>query len=325
MLFTINGLLLVSGSRNIRLSFLGKMFLVFFFSCFATSGSSVCFGQAAGLRSESQPAIQPKLNLNQNEIYGHVRVTASSQTLVKPDRIRLVWAVIAESENADQGMKEIKKRFEKARDLWMKIGIPASDVVEDFISVKPKYNWKTSQENGLKVLREETSGFQTQFNLHVSVKDEKDANECIQGALSAGIQDLIAVDYCADLSKVRSENRRKAITATKAKASDLFEMVFERKLTPINVTCNTLVHYPESLYKKIYSPVDRTVFDYRQKTARIYKPKPEYVYYRGLGRDAEVKKDVLPMNPMIIVESTATIYYRHPEKEPFTLSGYGKK
>ena len=243
-----------------------------------------------------------------------ITVEAVAQVRVVPSRLRVVLAVAAQAETADEAngagralLAETKAKLEAA-------GVAAAEIDTDFIAAFPVYEWAVEQRGGKDVLAERRVGTRVQYNLHVSVADEAAALAAVEAAAGRDRVDLLAVDYWSDdLTGRQVEAQKKALAAARAKA-DLLLSVFPDRPEPINVWERTRVLFPSELYRTLPPAEDSAELDYyrRQGLPRAPAPRPLQVYYRGLFADVDAVEPAMPGRREIEVVSTVRLYFAAP-------------
>ena len=193
-------------------------------------------------------------------------------------------------------------------------------IVEDFISILPRYEIEVKTLGGKEVAMEKKSGYVMQTNIHLAVKDDAEAMKVLNVAFANGVTDIIGFDYWSDeLDKQKKEVRAKAIQAAKEKAEVLLGL-FDKTPPVINVQENTIVVYPESMYESFQNSSSneyQTNYNNRRNLPLIRLPRPKNTYYRGNLPNADTQVDELPMRAELSVVSTVRIYYQSPAAEKF--------
>lgn len=107
-------------------------------------------------------------------------VEATVERRVKPDTVRLVLAFLSEAVTADQCQQQMSQQIQAVRTAWAELKVPAEHVVEDFINVLPRYEWRVVDRDGEKVRRQQRSGYRLQTNLHLAVPTEEVAGNATE-------------------------------------------------------------------------------------------------------------------------------------------------
>ncbi len=293
--------------KNLRVGIWVTVILVL-----GTTGNCL-LAQMAGMRTDSMPSENVLTPLTVEAANSHIAITGTCQKRVKPTSIRLIWAVVAEDADASKCRQLSKEKVAKVTAAWQQMGIGADQIVEDFISAVPKFDWiqETRGEEG--TLVEQQTGYRLQTNLHVKVKSDEEALESVNAALTAGLTDLIGVDYAADLEQIQEQALAGAISAATKKSSLLMNVMFDSQPKPINLQEVTKVHLPAEMYHSFENVANSNVtVRYDDRRARIAAYRPKNTYYSGLTKEADDKDWALPMSPEIVVESTVTLYYQSP-------------
>ncbi len=248
-----------------------------------------------------------------------IKIIGTAEQRVDPEQIRVVLAVTSEGDTAEECRKKLTDRTQKVIVDWKGLKISEQNIVEDFISVLPRYEWKLEQDfqGWSSVRRQELAGYRMQSNLHVAVANEAEAMKAIDAAFRHGHAEVVTFDYwSSDLDRHKEEVRAKAVAAAKKKA-ELLLAVFEERPRAINVQESTSVYFPQSLYKTYENVLEEEVSDYgRDRPVLIKQYRPKMTFYHGLTSRADVRPKDLPMRPEIAVVSTVRIYYQSPAEGP---------
>ena len=282
----------------------------FWLACSSASGQmvgsrSVESGGAGG--RDGSPLLSPEVAIR------YIIVTGTAERTVAPSELRLIWAITAEDAEPSRCREQLRAQVEAVSNAWRQIGIPADQVVEDFIAALPRYEWVDEVRQETPFLVEKRTGYRIQTNLHVRAGDERQAQQVVDAALATGVTDLIGVDYMADLGAVQVATRQAALEAARAKSQQLLTPLFETMPRPINVAEQTQVHFPPEQYASFENvAADEYGGVYRDDRRRIIAYRPRNTYYRGSIQAADDRSYELPMSPKIVVESTVQIYYLSP-------------
>jgi uncharacterized protein YggE len=278
--------------------------------------------QGGGARARPVDSSNEVTPYNTKIANSHIMISGSSQIRVKPTQLRLIWAVIEEAEDAKLCHDLLKTQVEKTRSAVQALGVLESLIVEDFISAIPRFEYKVEEQENETVLIESAAGFRMQTNLHIAVESDEKALEVIDAAFKSGLNDLIGVDYTADVEEEKQKALQEALQAAKAKAQLLFADLVEESPAVINVQEKSVVFYPSNLYDSFENVARGSVSArYNTQLRRIDLYRPKNTYYKGLPRSADVKSYKLPMNAEIIIESKVVIYYQSPAAPGQKLNG----
>lgn len=253
--------------------------------------------------------------LNPESALSVIRITGTAEQRVVPEQIRVVLAFTSQGETAEACRKMLTEKVGSVMADWKELKIPDENIVEDFIAVLPRYEWRLSDqlEGWSKVRLQQHVGYRMQSNLHVAVKTEAEAMDAIDRAFRHGDAEIVTFDYwSSDLDRHKEEVRAKAVAAAKKKAEMLLS-VFEERPKAINVQESTSVFFPHSLYKTYENVLEEQVVNYRSSEPPMIKAfRPKMTFLHGLSSRADVRPKELPMRPEISVVSTVRIYYRSP-------------
>ena len=298
-------------------------------------------GGAASSWSANPSPYRFNPNYVANRAYASMRFHGSAVIQVKPEKVRIVLAVISEAEKPEDCHALNVAAVKKVRDAWRTMGIEDDKVVEDFIAMLPRYEWfyerrmakLTNAEDWIKELMKKDvderedyfdpdffklaimkqTGHRIQSNIHLETKTEADAMKAINMAFKNGVKDVVSFDYWSSKTdEVRKEAMKKALEEAKTKADTLLS-VFDKKPAVIDIGEQTEVIQPVSQYETFVNMLDD---EFEQASWSGYHKMKEYSpkqsFYRGVSANADLQAKGLPMEPSIVVTCAVTIYYRSP-------------
>lgn len=243
-----------------------------------------------------------------------IMIEGAVEVRVNPELLKLVLALTSEGETAEICQQKINAQIEAIRQSWLQeLQIPQEDIVEDFISVLPRYEWTADKWEEENIRVQKHNGYRMQSNLHLQVATEKAAMAAIDQAFQHGVAEVVTFDYwSSDLETEKEKAMAAAVEAAKKK-SKLLLAVFETPPKVINVQEFTKVFLPSTLYKTYKHILEEDYQGrYWEERPRVKAYRPEMTFYRG----TEIQTDVLPkelaMHPEIAVVSVVRIYYQSP-------------
>ena len=269
-------------------------------------------GSRAGV--EGQPrGSQALAPLTREVAESYIAIDGKAEVRVRPTELRIVMAVTAEGETAQECQKTVDATLAKLKGAWTKLKIPPDAIVVDFIAVLPRYEWKLEKRGEVDMGVEKKAGYRMQTNVHLAVAGDAAAQAALAAAFEQGVTDIIAFDYWSkELDEVKQQAREKALAAARGKA-DLMLALFAEKPPVINVQEQVTVHYPESLYHSFTNTVeDEVVPAWRRELSFIRAYRPRNTYYRGFYSDGDVQPRDLPMKPEISVVANVRLYFESP-------------
>jgi len=275
------------------------------------------WGQAAGSRATADGYLAglPELPLLEREIAeGYITIEGLAEVRTTPTEIRVVLAVTAEGETAQECQRSVQTTVDRLKAAWTTMKITPEAIVVDFIAVVPCYAWTVEKRDDTQVAVEKKAGYRMQTNIHLAVENESQAQQALGLAFEEGVTDIIAFDYWSkELDETKGKARELALKAARAKADVLIAPLFEDRPPPINVQEWTTIRYPESLYHSVAVSNEETIrFGTDHDLPRIHASRPRNTYYRGLYSDGDVQPRDLPMHPEISVISTVRQYFKSP-------------
>lgn len=117
--------------------------------------------------------------------------------------------------------------MQKLNAAWLAIAVPPENIVEDFISILPRFEFEIDRKLDRQAAVEKKVGYLMQMNLHVSVESDAKAMEVIASACDNDVPDIIAFDYWSrELDQIKLQARGNAIKAAREK-SELLLAIFQ--------------------------------------------------------------------------------------------------
>jgi len=278
------------------------------------SSSSRGGGVNGGAEFRGPSVLQTDAALN------FITVEGTVETRIKPESIRVVMAVIAEADDAAGCQQKIAASITAVKKEWAAQGIEADNIVEDFISVLPVYQWRREQRDGQQMMIQQPKGFRMQSNLHIAVKTEKEAMAAINASFKHGVTDIVTFDYWSPhLDKQKAAARTAALAEAKKKA-ELLLSVFEHRPAPVNIQDSTRVIFPTSQYKTYQNQVTEEYTRWSSNTPVIRAHRPKMTFIQGVQVAADSRPAKMLMEPEIAVVSTVRIYYQAPAAHSRTVN-----
>ncbi len=298
-------------------------------ACAQGFGSSGGYNSGSDNKYESTYEWEPGTDddpLDPESALSVIKITGTAEQRVVPEQIRVVFALTSEGETAEECRKLLTARIDGVMADWKSLNIPAENIVEDFISVLPRYGWGLSEnfEGWSRVRLQKHVGYRMQINLHVAVKTEADAMAAIDRAFRNGQAEIVTFDYwSSDLDRQKDTVRTSALAAAKKKADTLLA-VFDERPQAVNVQESTAVFFPHSLYKTYENVLEQEVVNYDSDEPLIKAYRPKMTFFHGLSSRADTQPKELRMRPEIAVVSTVRIYYRSPAGGTAVSNSAGK-
>lgn len=276
-------------------------------------------GSRGGVSAAAYPQALPELSPQVAQSF--LTVDGSAVVRVKPTQIRVVLAVTTEAPKASECKRMMAQKMQQLRTAWTGARLRKEDVVEDFISVLPQYEFDVKKVEGSTVAIEKKSGYLMQTNVHLAVESDEAAMRAIDAAFENEVTDIIAFDYWSkELDAKKKEARELAVQAAKDKAETLLGALFEKVPPVINVREKTTVHYPDSMYQSFENSSSaqyNSSYALRRDIPRMLVARPKNTYYRGHVSNADVGPSELQMRAEISVESKVQVYFESPVAKSF--------
>ncbi|MCA9081824.1 MAG: SIMPL domain-containing protein [Planctomycetaceae bacterium] len=238
--------------------------------------------------------------------------SGTAEVRVVPEEIRLVMAVTSEGASGSECRQLSQEKITAVKQAWAKLGIAEQEIVVDFISVLPRYEW-LAQENGARgSYIQQLAGYRLQENLHISVANEEAAMQAIYAAMNVGVSDVVTFDYwSSQLGAQLKVARQQALKAAQEKA-ELLLTAFDKPPALINVSEESGTFFPHQLYTTYENILEQDGHDRGNNTAWIKAYRPKMTFLDGLKSQSDVRPAKALLTPEIIVVSTVTLTYNSP-------------
>ena len=295
------------------------------FLLYESSGFAQMSGSRGGVHSPlNQPSTPTFVDLTPQTAQSYIVVEGKSVLSVPPTAIRIVLAVTHEAKTSKECKTGIERKIAELRPLWIKTGIKDENIVEDFISILPQYDFEAQQLGDQQVAMEKKVGFLMQTNIHLAVKNDAEAMKALDVAFENGITDIIGFDYWSEeLDRKKEEVRAKALQVAKEKSKLLLEGLFVETPRAINIKEETIVVNPAEMYQSFTNDSStsyQTNYWSRKSIPMVKLARPKNTYYRGNMPNADTQAKKLPMRSELSVVSTVKIYYASPAAAAFNAA-----
>ena len=289
-----------------------------------SSGFAQLAGSRGGVYSQSTGVQAELAELTPERAQSYIVVEGKSVLSVQPTAIRIVLAITHEAKTSKECKTSIERKIAELVPLWKQVGVEEGKIVEDFISILPQYEFEAKKLGDQPVAMEKKTGFLTQTNIHLAVKNDAEAMKVLDVAFENGITDIIGFDYWSEeLDRKKQEVRAKAMQVAKEKSKLLLDGLFEKTPGVINVQEKTIVVKPEEMYQSFVNDSSanyQTNYWSRKSMPMVRLARPKNTYYRGNLPNADTQAEKLPMRSELSVVSTVRIYYESPAAKSFNAA-----
>ena len=150
-----------------------------------------------------------------------IKVTGTAEIQVLPDTATLTFTIARKDESVAVAKKQNDEIVAKVTALAKQFGIAATDVKNDYISVK-----ETTRREKVKGLEDDYNlvhdGYQVSRNLVVKLRDISRFETFLTALLDAGVDDVNNVAFSSsELRKYKDQARAQAVRAAQEKAQAL--------------------------------------------------------------------------------------------------------
>ena len=169
--------------------------------------------------------------LTAEDAQSFIEIEGKAVLSVEPTSIRIVLALTSEAVSSAECKTKIQKQIATLREQWKEAGMKEEDIVEDFISLLPSYEFEVETLKEKEVMMEKKVGYLMQSNVHLAVKDDKEAMKMLDVAFANNVTDIIGFDYWSkDLDQKKKETRALAVEAAKEKLVFCWATFLKRSL-----------------------------------------------------------------------------------------------
>lgn len=263
----------------------------------------------------SQPRLNPEVALN------YITITGSAVVRVVPEELRVVMAVMSEAETSVECQSKNQATVTTIRNAWKALGTSDGKIVEDFISMLPRYEWSFEQQLGREVAVQKLAGYRIQTNLHIAVKNETAALAAVNAAFKHGVNDIVTFDYWSSkIDSAKKEARQKALQAAKEKSETLLA-IFDSPPPVINVIEATGAYNPQQLYQTFENKLAESYRgSWNNDIPQIWAYSAKQSFFKGLESNVDVQANGLPMSPSIVVASEVQLFYQSPATKTIPMN-----
>ncbi len=147
-----------------------------------------------------------------------IEVSAEEKIYRKPDEAEIVFSVLTQGEGYREATEENSLQMNSVNEYLRDQGVKESDLRTQNFSVQPRYG---EIENDRRVTRE-IVGYEVENNLRVKVRDLKQVDSLIGGAVNAGANKVVGLQFVvSNEDELKKEVRSTAIEAAKEEAQKI--------------------------------------------------------------------------------------------------------
>lgn len=244
-----------------------------------------------------------------------ITITGRSEVRQAPTSLRVVFAVTTQASKGAACHEQMTRRLALLDEALKSPGTDQAAIVHDYISLLPVYSWSVERQHEQQVMVEKQTGYVLQYNVHLRVRSEEQAQAAIARALQIGIGDVLAVDHWSnELDSAKVEAQKRALAEAQRKAALLLGALFDKRPRPINIHEHTVVRYPKDLYPSFQNARAAALQqpNWRTSLPSVTAFKPRNTYYHGFFEHVDTQANALPMSPEISVVSTVKLYFAAP-------------
>jgi len=152
-----------------------------------------------------------------------ISVSATGEVYTKPDLAITSFSVLTEKATVDEALKENSEKMNKIIEFVKSQGVSDKDLKTTGLNIYPRYEWKREtliwpQPEGKRVL----IGYEVRQSLQVKIREMEKVGAIIQGATSAGANQIGDLRFTIDNEdEFKNQARKQAIHEAKEKAKEL--------------------------------------------------------------------------------------------------------
>lgn len=179
--------------------------------------------------------IDNKLNASENTI----TVSATSEVYAQPDLALTSVGVVSEAKTVLKAMQYNTEKMNAIIAFIKNQGVEDKDLKTVNFNISPRYEWDEQWRNRI------LAGYEVSQSLQVKIRDLAKIGDIIQGATTAGANDVGSLQFTIDNEDaLREEARNKAIQEAKENAKILASQLGVRLAKMINFSENGLTPVP---------------------------------------------------------------------------------
>ena len=245
---------------------------------------------------------------------------------VRADEYIAVFAVFSEGETPATANAKMDATLAKFNESLDKLGVAKADRQTDFISQTRTYGFdvenldKPDEDGNKTVLTEKLSGFEMKKNLSIRFRQIGKIEELVTAASSAGIFDLVKVDYIVkDAAAIRAQLQLQTMNIIRRKAALYGTNLGVKLPAPAQIMADLPgVYYPIDQYDSYSADEsERVNSSYnRSRTTVISARKSNSIYFNPLngdGFDAVINPVIL--EPVVQFTTYIKVKYAAPKKK----------
>ncbi len=159
------------------------------------------------------------------EFRNEITVAGQAERFIQPDLALISLGVKNEAETVDEAMSENTQKMNQIIEaLKTELDLPESDLKTTQFNLSPRYEWRTTKENGSR--ERVLVGYEVNQSLQVKVRDFEQISLIIQKASSLGANQIGELVFTLeDETSVKEEIRAEAIAQAQAKADKLAQQL----------------------------------------------------------------------------------------------------
>ena len=171
-----------------------------------------------------------------------ITVAGQGEVYAKPDLGLIDLTVVTEKPTSQSAMKENSARMNKVIEFVKSKGVQGKDIKTTNFNINPRYNYIGGGfSSGTRVL----AGYEVTQTLQVKIRDLDKVGEILEGATSAGVNNVGDLTFTIDdEEELKKQARAEAIAKAKQRAKDL--------ASELDVDLVRIVSFSENSYDPYY-------------------------------------------------------------------------
>lgn len=176
--------------------------------CFAQNRANYNYGNASYDKDEKPTQVLPNAIILSNNLQ---ELEATVLMNVTADEYVAMFHIEQKGKNLKDVQQNLDKRIADFQKGLMELGIKEDEMIIDFLSLVPEYEYDIEKKLFSKTYNEVPVGFELKKNVHIRFKDNKILDKIIAKAAENEIYDLSKVEYfIKDTDILYQKLRRKA-------------------------------------------------------------------------------------------------------------------
>lgn len=299
-----------------------KQFFIFILFSFSFLSSFVCLAQNSGNYDYNNSSYnkndKPTQDLPQAIIsdYNLIELEATVLMNVTADEYVAMFHIEQKGDKLKDVQENMDKRIANFQKGILEVGISEEDIIIDFLSLVPEYEYDIEKKLFSKTYNEVPVGFELKKNVHIRFKDNKMLDKIIAKTAENEIYDLSKVEYFInDTDILYQKLRRKAfeMIAKKEKLYDSLNITLSKAEKVADENFQTF--FPFDRYRS-YEAISKGKTSFSKNSTVNNKNRSPSAFYEKLNYD-NIECIINPtiLEPALQLFFVLKVQYKLPKEE----------